>query len=112
MISISAWSPSKPSPAHDPTGSVADVSDEAPHDAPDDPIDAADRSTDAPHDPPAAAPESPTLAAVDVAAVERDLDAVQAALARLADGTYWTDEVTGEPIPADALVADPLARRS
>ena len=49
---------------------------------------------------------------IDVIAIEADLDGVQAALARLADGTYWTDEVTGEPIPADVLAADPLARRA
>ena len=49
---------------------------------------------------------------IDVARIEADLDGVQAALARLADGTYWTDEVTGQPIPAEVLAADPLARRA
>ena len=49
---------------------------------------------------------------IDVAGIEADLDGVQAALGRLADGTYWTDEVTGEPISADVLAADPLARRA
>lgn len=52
------------------------------------------------------------ISEIDVVAIEADLDGVQAALARLADGTYWTDEVTGEPIPADVLTADPLARRA
>ncbi len=49
---------------------------------------------------------------IDLVGIEADLDGVQAALARLADGTYWTDEVTGEAIPADVLAADPLARRA
>ena len=49
---------------------------------------------------------------IDLAAIEADLDGVQAALTRLADGTYWTDEVTGEPIPADVLATDPLTRRA
>ncbi|MFK7919239.1 MAG: hypothetical protein AB8G14_14280 [Ilumatobacter sp.] len=49
---------------------------------------------------------------LDLAAIESDLDDVQAALTRLADGTYWTDEVTGEPIPADVLANTPLTRRS
>ena len=48
---------------------------------------------------------------VDLDAVERDLAAVEVALSRLADGTYWTDEVTGEPITDDVLTHDPLARR-
>ena len=51
-------------------------------------------------------------AAIDLDAIEADLDAVQTALGRLADGTYWTDEVTGAPIPADVLTADPLTRRA
>lgn len=49
---------------------------------------------------------------VDLDAVERDLTAVEVALNRLADGTYWTDEITGQPIPEDVLVDDPLARRA
>ncbi len=55
---------------------------------------------------------APELAEIDVAGIEADLDGVQQALTRLADGTYWTDEVTGEPIPADVLAANPLARRA
>ena len=47
----------------------------------------------------------------DLDAIEADLDGVQSALGRLADGTYWTDEVTGESISAATLDADPLARR-
>lgn len=49
---------------------------------------------------------------IDLAGIEADLDGVQAALTRLADGIYWTDEVTGDPIPAEVLAADPLARRA
>lgn len=49
---------------------------------------------------------------IDLAAIEADLDGVQAALDRLADGTYWTDEVSGAAIPDEVLAADPLARRA
>lgn len=45
-------------------------------------------------------------------AIERDLADVETALARLEAGTYWTCEVTGRPIPDEALAADPLTRRS
>jgi hypothetical protein len=54
----------------------------------------------------------PAPSGVDLGRVSADLDGVEAALARLDDGTYWTDEVTGEPIPDDMLVADPVARRA
>lgn len=50
--------------------------------------------------------------ALDLDRLERDLAGVEAALGRLDDGTYWTDEVTGEPIPAEVLAADPVARRA
>jgi RNA polymerase-binding transcription factor DksA len=65
-------------------------------------------------DGPAPAPPSQATAAdeVDLDAVERDLSAVEMALNRLAEGTYWTDEVTGQPIPEHVLVRDPLARRA
>lgn len=48
---------------------------------------------------------------LDIEQVAADLDNVAAALSRLSDGTYWTDEVTGEELPADVLAADPTARR-
>jgi RNA polymerase-binding transcription factor DksA len=48
---------------------------------------------------------------VDLDAIEADLRNVEVALDRLADGTYWTDEVTGQPIPDGVLVVDPTARR-
>ena len=51
-------------------------------------------------------------APLDLDGIERDLADVEVALARLDAGTYWTDEVTGEPIPTEVLAADPLARRA
>lgn len=47
----------------------------------------------------------------DLDAIDRDLDGVEQALRRLADGSYWTDEVTGAAIPDDLLAADPTTRR-
>ena len=49
---------------------------------------------------------------LDLAAIERDLTAVEAALPRLDDGSYWRDEVTGDEIPDATLAADPLTRRA
>jgi RNA polymerase-binding transcription factor DksA len=49
---------------------------------------------------------------VDLDRIEADLGDVERALSRLDDGSYWADEVTGEPIPDDVLTADPLARRA
>jgi hypothetical protein len=58
------------------------------------------------------APDDPAPpAAVDLDRIERDLAGVEAALTRLDDGTYWTDEVTGAPLTDDLLAADPVARR-
>ena len=48
---------------------------------------------------------------LDIDQVAADLDNVAAALSRLSDGTYWTDEVSGEELPAEVLAADPTARR-
>jgi len=48
---------------------------------------------------------------VDLDSIERDLADVEAALARLDAGTYWTDEVTGDDIPNDVLDRFPLTRR-
>ncbi len=53
----------------------------------------------------------PTATPPDLEAIERDLTAVEAALAALDDGSYWVDEVTGEPIPDHVLAANPVARR-
>jgi hypothetical protein len=55
-----------------------------------------------------AAPAAP----VDLERLQRDLEGVEAALARLDAGTYWTDEVTGAPLADDVLAADPVARRA
>ncbi len=49
-------------------------------------------------------------ATIDLDAIERDLTDVQTALDRLNDGSYWTDEVTGEPIADDILASHPTAR--
>ena len=43
--------------------------------------------------------------------IEADLAGVDHALRRLDDGTYFTDEVTGEQLPSDLLERDPTARR-
>lgn len=60
-----------------------------------------------------AAPDAASGAAsLDLDAIERELADVESALARLDGGTYWTDEVTGGPIPDEQLAADPIARRA
>ena len=48
---------------------------------------------------------------LDLELIERDLSGVDVALRRLDEGTYWTDEVTGETIPDTVLADDPVARR-
>lgn len=73
-----------------------------------------DRSTSAAPAPsvPAQA-ESPIVEPeIDLARIEADLAGVEAALRRLDEGTYWSDEVTGEPLDAELLLADPVARRN
>ena len=55
-----------------------------------------------------AAPAAP----VDLDRVERDLEGVEAAMARLDAGTYWSDEVTGAPLSDELLATDPVARRA
>jgi DnaK suppressor protein len=50
-------------------------------------------------------------AARDLDAIAFDLAEVEVALARLDAGTYWTCEITGEPIPAEVLAARPTTRR-
>ena len=57
------------------------------------------------------APDAPTGSAVDLDRIAQDLVDVEVALERLDEGTYWTCEVTGEPLPDDLLAADPVARR-
>lgn len=48
----------------------------------------------------------------DLDRIAADFEGVDAALGRLDDGTYWTDEVTGASIPDDVLADDPVARRA
>lgn len=48
--------------------------------------------------------------AIDLDAIERDLTDVQTALDRLNEGSYWTDEITGEPLPDEVLATFPLTR--
>jgi hypothetical protein len=63
----------------------------------------------------AGAPNASTGTAVgtpiDLDRIAQDLADVEVALERLDEGTYWTCEVTGEPLPDDLLAADPVARR-
>lgn len=47
---------------------------------------------------------------IDLERIDRDLAGVEAALRRLDEGTYWTDEVTGADIPDVVLAADPVTR--
>jgi hypothetical protein len=54
---------------------------------------------------------NPVGTAVDLDRIAQDLADVEVALDRLDQGTYWTCEVTGEPLPDDLLAADPVARR-
>ncbi len=61
---------------------------------------------------PAAVTAAGAPAVVDLTRIERDLEGVEAALRRLDDGSYWTDEVSGAPIPDDVLATDPVARRA
>lgn len=49
---------------------------------------------------------------LDLDRIEADLAGVEAALARLDTGTYFNDELTGEPLSAELLAAQPTARRS
>jgi len=68
------------------------------------------------HDPTPESETQPEVAAevapLDLDGVERDLADVEVALARLDAGTYWTDEVTGEPLPVELLEQQPTARRA
>jgi len=59
-------------------------------------------------------PEQPSAAptVLDLDAIAADLDGVEVALARLDDGSYWTDEVTGEALPDELLAESPTARQA
>jgi RNA polymerase-binding transcription factor DksA len=61
-------------------------------------------------EPPAPSGEEPSAPPVDLEAlsqIERDLDAVDAAIAALDAGTYGIDPTSGEPIDDALLAADP-----
>lgn len=47
----------------------------------------------------------------DLDAIAADLAGVEQALERLDSGDYWTDEVSGAPLPDELLAAQPTARR-
>jgi RNA polymerase-binding transcription factor DksA len=55
---------------------------------------------------------APVAAPLDLDGIQRDLADVEVALARLDAGTYWTDEVTGDALPAALLEQRPTARRA
>jgi len=55
---------------------------------------------------------NPESAVPNLDEIEQDLADVETALARLEAGTYWTDEVTGQPIPDEVLAQRPTARRA
>ena len=63
--------------------------------------------TEAAHTQPPALPTP-----LDLDGIERDLADVETALARLDAGTYWSDEVSGDELPAELLAAHPTARRA
>lgn len=49
---------------------------------------------------------------LDLDAIETDLADVEVALARLESGTYWTCEITGQPLSDELLAQRPTARRA
>lgn len=49
-------------------------------------------------------------ASLDLDAIAAELADVEVALERLEAGTYFTDEVSGQPLPAAFLAANPTAR--
>ena len=61
-------------------------------------------------DAPQAQPDVAPADVLDLDGIAADLAGVEIALARLEAGTYFTDEVTGEPLPEEFLVANPTAR--
>ncbi|MEO5975333.1 MAG: hypothetical protein ABIQ38_09065 [Ilumatobacteraceae bacterium] len=57
-------------------------------------------------------PETSTVDQTDLDDIDARLDAVEVALVRLEDGTYFTDEVTGKPLDEQLLISNPIARRA
>jgi RNA polymerase-binding transcription factor DksA len=60
---------------------------------------------------PAASDTAAGVALLDLVAIEADLADVETALVRLEAGTYWTCEITGNPLPDDLMAAEPTRRR-
>jgi hypothetical protein len=48
---------------------------------------------------------------LDLGDIDVKLDAVEVALVRLENGTYFTDEITGKPLDEQLLTNNPIARR-
>jgi hypothetical protein len=69
-------------------------------------------SAESTSEPAAASPALDLAPALDLDGIGRDLADVEAALARLDAGTYWTDEVTGGELSDDLLAERPTARRA
>jgi RNA polymerase-binding transcription factor DksA len=64
-------------------------------------------------DPPAQEPTADELGGQpSLDDLAEDLAGIEQALERLEDGTYWTDELTGDVLPEELLEADPTARRA
>jgi RNA polymerase-binding transcription factor DksA len=57
-------------------------------------------------------PTAKTETAIDLIGIEKDLADVEIALSRLEAGTYWTCEVTGEPLSDELLASRPTTRRA
>jgi RNA polymerase-binding transcription factor DksA len=47
----------------------------------------------------------------DLNEIDANLDAVEVALVRLENGTYFSDEITGKPLDEQLLTNNPIARR-
>lgn len=90
----------QPNLRHVTNGSLPPMDESTPADTPTDDV--------VPSSPPVEAPST----SLDLDGIERDLADVEVALARLDAGTYWTDEVTGEALPAELLEQHPTARRA
>lgn len=49
---------------------------------------------------------------LDLDQIDANLDAVEVALVRLENGTYFSDEITGRPLDEQLLSESPIARRA
>lgn len=49
---------------------------------------------------------------LDLDEIDANLDAVEVALVRLENGTYFSDEITGKPLDERLLSESPIARRA